>query len=480
MAGAAAAMKTLQARRDMDIIKPVGHGGPVASSITFCSKAWRAASRQTGNQTMTFRFGPAERPGRLLMRRSAMLFFAAPLVACDEGAEVPLTTMSAPPPAVAVLSVQPTGAAPGFDFNGRVVAVEEVQLRARVTGFLDQQLFTEGSDIERGDLLFVIEQTQFEAEVARADAEVVRARALLAEAQATLGRTQEAARSSSVSEQKLDQATAAEPRARAELLAAEAKLEMAELNLSYTEIRAPVAGRIGRADFSVGSLVGPDSGVLATIVSQDPIYVTFPVSQRQLLAHRGERGDPVVRVTLPDGTPYEHPGKLNFLGIQVDPGTDTVTVRAEVPNPNRLLADGEFVGVRVERGEPEQVLSVPQAAVLLDQAGPYVLVVGRGDKVEARRVTLGDEAGTQVVIREGLQQGERVIVEGVQKVRPGMVVAGSEAAVMPAGQIPLEPRSGSTGPEPSIADDPFPMSERGSSTGASEGARAARASAARR
>jgi membrane fusion protein (multidrug efflux system) len=167
--------------------------------------------------------------------------------------------------------------------------------------------------------------------------------------------------------------------------------------------------------------------VLATLVSQDPIYVTFPVSQRQLLAHRGERGDPVVRVTLPDGTLYQHPGKLNFLDVQVDPGTDTLTVRAELPNPDRVLVDGQFVGVRVERGAPERVLAVPQAALQVDQAGPYVLVVGDDDKVEARRVTLGDAEGTQVVVERGLNEGERIIIEGIQKVRPGMAVAASEA-----------------------------------------------------
>jgi membrane fusion protein, multidrug efflux system len=319
---------------------------------------------------MTSRFGPAERTGRLLLMRLAVLLFVAPLVACDQAAEVPATAMSAPLPAVTVTSVQPAGAKPGFDFNGRVVAVDEVQVRARVTGFLDQQLFTEGSDVEKGDLLFVIEQARFETEVAQADAQVARAQASHDEAQATLGRMQEAAKRGSVSEQKLDQATAAERRAQADLLAARAQVEVAELNLSYTEIRAPVAGRIGRANLSVGSVVGPDSGVLATIVSQDPIYVTFAASQRQLLAHRGERGDPVVRVTLPDGALYGHPGKLNFLDVQVDPGTDTMTVRAELPNPDRVLADGQSVGVRVERGEPERVLAVPQASVLLERGGP--------------------------------------------------------------------------------------------------------------
>ena len=217
---------------------------------------------------------------------------------------------------------------------------------------------------------------------------------------------------------------------------AQAALEQAEINLSYTEIYAPIAGRIGRADLSVGNLVGPDSGVLATIVSQDPIYVTFPVTQRQLLAHRGERGDPVVRVTLPDGTLYEHPGTLNFLDVQVDPGTDTVTVRGELPNPDRILVDGQFVGVRVERGEPERVLVVPQASLQVDQAGPYVLVVGGDDKVEARRVTLGDVEGEQVVVESGLNEGERIIVEGIQKVRPGMTVAVSEA--QPATPTPAQ------------------------------------------
>jgi membrane fusion protein, multidrug efflux system len=150
----------------------------------------------------------------------------------------------------------------------------------------------------------------------------------------------------------------------------------------------------------------------------------------------------VVTVPLPDGTVYQHPGKLNFLDIRADAGTDMVTVRAELPNPDRLLVDGQFVGVRVERGAPELVLAVPEASVQTDHTGPYVLVVGADDKVEPRHVALGDEVGAQVVIREGLQQGERVIVEGLQKVRPGMVVAVSRAAAMPVNQTASLPRSG--------------------------------------
>jgi membrane fusion protein, multidrug efflux system len=166
--------------------------------------------------------------------------------------------------------------------------------------------------------------------------------------------------------------------------------------------------------------------------------VTFPVSQRQLLDYRREQSGsghpPVVRVGLPDGTLYPEPGSLNFLDVQVDRGTDTVTVRAALPNPDRVLVDGQFVSVQVEAGKPERRIAIPQAALQIDQAGPYVLVVDGDDKVEARRVKVGTTEGTQAVIQEGLKEGERVIVEGIQKVRPGMVVAAAEAPATPAGQ----------------------------------------------
>ena len=358
------------------------------------------------------------------------------LAACEQQAETSAATPASPPPAVTVISLQPTEVTPGFGFNGRVVAVDEVQLRARVTGFLEQRRFEEGADVQAGDLLFVIEKAPYQAVVEQRQAELASAEANRANTAVQLQRGEELVKNNNIPKAEVDQRRAADQMAAAAILEAQAALEQAEINLGYTEIYAPIAGRIGRADLSVGNLVGPDSGVLATIVSQDPIYVTFPVTQRQLLAHRGERGDPVVRVTLPDGTLYEHPGTLNFLDVQVDPGTDTVTVRGELPNPDRILVDGQFVGVRVERGEPERVLAVPQASLQVDQAGPYVLVVGGDDKVEARRVTLGDVEGEQVVVESGLNEGERIIVEGIQKVRPGMTVAVSEA--QPATPTPAQ------------------------------------------
>jgi membrane fusion protein, multidrug efflux system len=337
----------------------------------------------------------------------------------------------ASPPAVTVFKVEQRDVTPSTSFTGRIEAKDKVDLRARVEGFLEQELFTEGQDVAAGGLLFVIEKAPYEAVVAQRQAELASAEAKKVNTAAQLQRGEELVRNNNIPQSEVDLRRAEDQMAAAAIQQARAALEQAQINLSYTDIHAPIAGRIGRADLSVGNLVGPDSGVLARIVSQDPIYVTFPVSQRRLLEYRRERNDtgrdPVVRVTLPDGSVYEHPGAVDFVDVQVDQSTDTVAVRAELPNPDRILVDGQFVGVRVEAGQPERVLAVPQAALQVDQAGPYVLVVGADDKVAARRVTLGIEEGAQVVIERGLEAGDKVIVEGIQKVRPGMAVAASEA-----------------------------------------------------
>jgi membrane fusion protein (multidrug efflux system) len=337
-----------------------------------------------------------------------------------------------PPPSVSVTPVVSRQVTETGDFVGRIVAVDKVDIVARVSGFIEQRNFIEGQQVKTGDLLFRIEQATYKAAVNQQRANLARAKATQANTALQLARGKELIRNQSIPQSTLDQRAADDAAAQADVMQAQALLEQAEINLGYTEIRSPIDGKIGLANFTVGNLVAPSSGRLATIVSQDPIYVTFQASERDVLAYKrrlAESGDKNPHVTihlkLPNGTIYEQPGISNFLDVQVDPNTDTQIVRAQVPNPDGLLVPGGVVGVIVERGTPQAALVVPQAAVQLDQAGRYVMVVDEAKKVELRRVTTGVEEGRDVVVTEGLKEGELVIVEGVQKVRPGQIVTAS-------------------------------------------------------
>jgi membrane fusion protein, multidrug efflux system len=250
-----------------------------------------------------------------------------------------------------------------------------------------------------------------------------------------LQRGQELVRNQNIPQSTLDQRAADDAAAQAEILQAQALLDQAQINLGYTEIRSPIDGRIGLAVYTVGNLVSPSSGTLATIVSQDPIYVIFQASERDVLDYSRKIAElpdksphATVHIRLPNGSMYPHPGVTEFLDVQVDPTTDTVAVRARLPNPDGILIPGGIVGVTVERGAPRSALTVPQSAVQLDQAGRYVLLVDAAKKVELRRVTTGAEQGRDIVVTDGLKEGELVIVEGIQKVRPGQVVT---ATVVP-------------------------------------------------
>lgn len=362
-----------------------------------------------------------------LARRVAILL-ALLVVACDGPKQEAAT--QAPPPAVGVIVTAKKPITAGTDFTGRVEAIDKVELRARIQGFLEQRTFTEGQDVKDGALLFVIEKGPYVADVDQKKAAVAHAEAELTNASLQLQRGRELLRNNNIPKATVDERAAAEAMAQANVMQAKAALQQSEINLGYTEVRSPVAGRIGRAAFSVGNFVGPESGTLAVIVSQDPIYVTFPVSQRQLLEARSQQlsgeaaaKELIVHAQLPDGSVYKHPGRLSFLGVQVDRGTDTVAVRADFPNPERVLVDGQFVSVTVQREQPQLAITVPQTAVQIDQAGAYVLIVDAEKKVAVRRVSLGGGGGSgTAVVEKGLAEGEAVLVDGIQKVRPGQVV----------------------------------------------------------
>jgi membrane fusion protein (multidrug efflux system) len=214
------------------------------------------------------------------------------------------------------------------------------------------------------------------------------------------------------------------------LQAQQANLTKARIELGYTEIRAPMRGRTGRVSYAVGEYVGPSSNSLVMLVRQDPMYVAFPVPQRVLLQVRrqGRSADSVlVRLKLPDGSIYGHDGAIHFAEVVGNAGTDTVTVRASIPNPKRLLVDQQLVGVSVISKEPERKLVVSQSALMLDQQGASVLIVNEDSKVESRRVELGEQRGPDIVVVEGLIEGDSVIVSGHQKVRPGMTVDAHQA-----------------------------------------------------
>jgi membrane fusion protein, multidrug efflux system len=337
-----------------------------------------------------------------------------------------------PPPAVSVTPVVSRQVTETGDFIGRVTAIDKVDIVARVTGFIEERYFTEGQQVKTGDLLFRIEQVTYKAAVEQQRANLAKAKATEVNAALQLGRGKELVSKQNIAQATVDQRAADEAAAQANVLAAQAQLDQAEINLGYTEIRSPIDGRIGIAIFTVGNLVGPSSGTLATIVREDPVYVIFQPSERDVINYKRRFVKPGVKnpqvtihIKLPDGSAYPHPGLTNLLDVQVNPTTDTLAVRAQVPNPEGLLVPGGVVGVITERGKPRPALVVPQSAVLLDQAGRYVLVVDEANKVELRRVTPGVEQGRDVVVTDGLKEGELVIVEGIQKVRPGQVVTAS-------------------------------------------------------
>lgn len=332
-----------------------------------------------------------------------------------------------PLPAVTVAPVVAREVAAQVEFVGQANAFLTIDMRARVTGFLQQRPFKEGGPVKKDELLFLIEPDEYKAKVQTAEAAIARSKATIEEAERDFERYSKLTAQGTTSEQRLEEAKATAERARADLMAAEADLTQQKLNLSYTRVLSPIDGRIGRATVDVGNLIGPDSGILATVVAPDPIRVVFSVSERDLLEYRKRRAaggntKAIPKLRLSNGEIFDQDGRIEFVDEQVDAATGTVQVRVEFPNPDNIIIPGQFVTVVLISGNPEKRVVVPQAAVQANQSGYFVMVLDEGDIVQPRPVKLGQLTGVDWAVEEGLTEGETIVVEGIQKVRPGAKV----------------------------------------------------------
>jgi len=366
------------------------------------------------------------------------------------------------PPAVGVVRAERQQITQTDEFIGRIQSIGRVALVARVNAFLEKRLFVEGAEVKQGDLLYQLEQPPFQAQVDANKANVAQLEAQHTYAAQQLARSQYLMKTPAGQQQTVDQDLSNERSLAAQVAAARAQLQTAEINLGYTEIRAPIDGRISATEVTEGNVVSPTSGTLATLVSQDPMYVLFPVSVRAGLDLRdryeakGGFNAVIIKLRLTDGRIYGHDGKLDYVSPTVATNTDTVTVRGVVPNPfipglpeggpaPRELFDGEFVTVLLEGVQPITVLAIPRAAVLSDQQGDYVYVVDAQNKAQQRRIQLGQSTPSTAVVSSGLEEGELVVSEGLQRARPGEVVSPGPATPPPQ----VTPRGASQPAEPS-------------------------------
>src|SRR5271167_3521319 len=409
-------------------------------------------------------FGGITVAHKKVIRRLLLALFLATLAVAAEAQPVP-----GGPPAVGVVRAENQQITQTNEFIGRIQSIGRVALVARVSAYLEKRAFVEGAEVKKGDLLYLLEQPPFQAQVDADKANVEQLDAQHTYAAKQLERNQYLLKTPAGQQQTVDQDLSNERSLAAQVASAKAQLEIAEINLGYTEIRAPIDGKISATEVTEGNVVSPTSGTLANLVSQDPMYVLYPVSTREGLELRnrydaiGGFNAVVLKLRLPDGRIYGQTGKLDYVSPTVATNTDTITVRAVIPNPRfpdqppdspapRELFDGEFVTVTVEGVAPITVLAIPRAAVLSDQQGDYVYVVDAQNKAQRRPIQLGQSTPSTAVVSNGLTEGELVISEGVQRVRPAEVVSPGPASPPPA-ISPAAEQGTSGGTDSSAAGD---------------------------
>jgi membrane fusion protein (multidrug efflux system) len=363
-------------------------------------------------------------------RCSAALMVAGLLVACGRDAAAPAVAGAAAPAAVSVhmLTVEPRKVPIRFDIVGQIEGSKQVEVRARVPGILQKQLYNEGDSVKEGALLFEIDRATYEVALAQARAQLAQATAQVDQARREEGRLKPLLQDRAVSGKEYDDATSSRQLAEAAIQQANASIRQAELNLSYTRVTAPVAGITGRAEHSIGTLITIDAnGSLLTTINQvSTVWVRFSLAQTDLAKLPGgylNRTTPVVlELLLPDGSPYPLKGRLNFAATSIDTRLGTQQLRAEFDNPRQQLLPGQFVTVRITAGERDKVFLVPQAAVVQTEKGNLVFVVDADGKAQTRPVTTGDWIGKDWTILAGLNAGDKVVVDNLLKVQPGAPV----------------------------------------------------------
>ena len=370
------------------------------------------------------------RPSSLAAATLALLALGA----CgDKKPDAQAKPAAPPPPEVSVVTVAPERLAISNELPGRLEATRTAQVRARVPGIVQKRLFTEGSDVKAGTVLFRIDPASLQASLANVQAARSRAEANLAQTSLKVKRYAPLVQTNAISRQEYDDALSAQKQAQADLEAARASQQTASLNLGYATVVAPISGRIGRAQVTEGALVGQGEATpLATIQQLDPIYVNLTQSSSELLKLRQAmsagklktvgRDQASVSLVTEDGTAYPQTGKLLFSDLAVDQSSGAITLRAEFPNPDRFLLPGMYVRARLEQAVNESAITVPQQAVQRDNNGASVMTVGADGKVAPRPIKTGSVQGDKWIVTDGLKQGDVVIVEGLQKVKPGVAV----------------------------------------------------------